>query len=1273
MPDKLRKLRCYMAKIFDSEKRKKRLTAALCAALSVTLSLGVASACKSKTENKNEDEDTASMPTDTQVIKNGNFEFFSEMTKEEIDERRTFINSPANWTFYAGTPSSYTASGIVNADEWDYMTKSSFSLIRDGDRYVEDEDGNKTEAGKGTVKLSDAASAYAVENWDKASLYDRLEFYDFYGIDSESEFELYKDYAYTSIDFEDVKYLREEAGEKLSLYDDAKLSDADGAKQEPGVLMIHNHRTSDDVRGTAQYYTSGTTITLNAGTAAKVSVWVKTMSLYHFGATEDGKNDVPATKRAGAYIGVTNTVGGTTLDQMQIKNINTEGQVEENNGWAQYTVYIRANTFASTTFRIVLGLGQGSSDNRYEAVDGIALFDDVECSVITEAAYLAATEGVKGNTAAENKDPVVPKANICTLTSREADRIFSATQKNTGKLLADRNYALDLQASFERFDFNHYDDVEFGLTKQLSNNREYTSETIDPSLGDNRTTGGRRASVTGKYKLDSLKDAAKNNGFLDQIVKNDFGAKYPFAEDADIIVLLSTNKAAYSAILPTIEVNANTRMLVSFFVKTSEIRTGKSGASATLVDGDNEVQISAFDSHSAPTVDVDDDTKDIYDGWVQCFFFVENDSDDVKQFHLKLSYGPTAIEGSKASDYTDGYALFANFEIKEDLTKAQYSYASSGSYVQKTTLTDTVTGSDVFDSASASGNSLEDGLAIPTGYKGALSGSNILVSGGEKNPNLEQLASEYGIYTGLLSHEYAENYISGTEAWNKFLNEKAGSTDADVWWKNLFGNNKTAANPAYQPFVMLNTSAKDQPAYGIYATNKATVEANSSSTISVRVKVSANATAYLYLIDASKNPSEGYQRGLSTNLPAVTYWYDDKGNIVDRDPSSDDFDESSIVYTLEENGLYRRVGDESGEYFANLANYDRDEENNYVVKSGTPAFYYNPDDGKAYAYREGDEGNYKFSTPVSALPMNGDIVRYNVTDQPEAVIKVTGSEKNADRWITVNFFVQAGNADKEYRVELWAGARSDNASTAAKENVFPAGGYVFFDRCTTTSPDFHTFLDGVSDAMLSYRDAHNNYPFRAEDPANKGEQLRDKLSAQVARYYAFTFYDSPDYLRYDATKDDEGRGNPWRNYVQSEQEEELSYLYCEDLDGNILERGASINLFLNYEQNDVTVEAVYDEGNDTDNDDNDTDTDDSTNAEQNIWMYLASGVLVAAIVVAIVAVVFRKLWSKRKKHAGPKAKKPQKQRAPKPAKAPEKQEKPQAPEEPTDENDPYNE
>ena len=160
-------------------------------------------------------------------------------------------------------------------------------------------------------------------------------------------FEYYDDYTF-SVDYDDVKnFYDEEASEAL-----VENPGTHGETEGTSVLMIQNQKiTNSTVYGTAQYYTSGSTVTLSAGTAAEVSVWVKTSNLTHY-------EDQPADGRCGAYIGVINTVGGTTLDQMQIKNINTEtlNPDGENNGWVQYTLYVRASTFASSTVTVVSGL-----------------------------------------------------------------------------------------------------------------------------------------------------------------------------------------------------------------------------------------------------------------------------------------------------------------------------------------------------------------------------------------------------------------------------------------------------------------------------------------------------------------------------------------------------------------------------------------------------------------------------------------------------------------------------------------------------------------------------------------------------------------------------------------------------------------------------------------------------------------------------------------------------------------------------------------------------
>ena len=87
-----------MANFSKSKKWKKRIALGLSLSMAAVLSLGIFSACKPKEEEKPEEEDSAAIPADSQLLKNGNFEFYSEMTKEEKD-LRAILNTPTSWSF----------------------------------------------------------------------------------------------------------------------------------------------------------------------------------------------------------------------------------------------------------------------------------------------------------------------------------------------------------------------------------------------------------------------------------------------------------------------------------------------------------------------------------------------------------------------------------------------------------------------------------------------------------------------------------------------------------------------------------------------------------------------------------------------------------------------------------------------------------------------------------------------------------------------------------------------------------------------------------------------------------------------------------------------------------------------------------------------------------------------------------------------------------------------------------------------------------------------
>ena len=64
-----------MAYFNQSGKWKKRTVTGLALALSAVFTLGIFTACTNETDTE-EEEDTAAAKTDTQLIKNGDFEFY---------------------------------------------------------------------------------------------------------------------------------------------------------------------------------------------------------------------------------------------------------------------------------------------------------------------------------------------------------------------------------------------------------------------------------------------------------------------------------------------------------------------------------------------------------------------------------------------------------------------------------------------------------------------------------------------------------------------------------------------------------------------------------------------------------------------------------------------------------------------------------------------------------------------------------------------------------------------------------------------------------------------------------------------------------------------------------------------------------------------------------------------------------------------------------------------------------------------------------------------
>lgn len=1104
----------------------KKTKRALAIALSAALMLAPVTLLSGCGTSEEETENTETTQTDTQRIQNGNFEFYTE------SETTVIVTSPNNWTRSSDSSgsssalSSARASGIVNTNksDWENMTESKTALP--------DEE-------------------TAAELWDEASIYDRLKFYDECDIDSTSDFE---DYVSYNIDIDDVPTC-----ENPGTHDYDGTADSDG---ETNVLMIHNYRS--DGYGTAQKYTAGTQVTLSANTSAKLSVWVKTADLTFNNGTEVSKN-------RGAYISVTQTVGGTTYDPFEIKNIDTSS-VTENNGWQLYTLYLRGDALQSSSFTIVLGLGHGGGNNKFEYVQGYAFFDDVTCEIIDNEAYEAATVSVPS----------------CDTEDEGEDRVFEADN------LSDTVFASDLYRAEDKISSLS---AEIAPTVEKYGNVSYTSV---PSR-DGKVYRGLTLDASSDLLLFESADeirARSGNRYLDKFVTDGLGS-YPFDNSDDMIVLLSAGGAAYTAKVsaPSFKLAPESYLLITFWVKTSEMN-GYTGASASVVDVETKSTITAFDSTTVATVDTDEKT-DLYNGWVKCAFLVANTTKSEKTFSLEFSYGPTTIVGTTNASYLPGYAAFTNFASAK-MSKAEYNAVTTGSYIQTISLYNNTQAlsSTGFDSVIYSDDSaIEEGLGTPQNYTG-VDGGSIYVGGTDYSyANSNENA-------GLLNKAYAQNYWNNNASWITELLRIATSENtsltnalnADNWWNKIIGTSN-------QPLLIVNTV---EQSYG-YIGKSTSISTSTYRAISVKVKVSKGAVAYIYLMDTT-SLTDGYNTPLTLETPTVTYWYDDDNNVCAVDPASDEFDdEKDIVYLYnnnedeDKNGLYRRADGSDDKNYANLSAYEKDDDNNLITADELVAFWYNPEDGAYYARYDDETGVY--SVPVTDF----DHAYARYTQQKAECYTVVDGDDVANKWVTVNFFIHTGSESKNYRLEVFSGSRDGSVKSEA-------GSYVMFDTVATAdlSENYSGLLTDAIDAINENK------------PTDYTED--DVKWYDDAIYYTFTYRDTNDYLRYDEELDTEDEGDLYADYVQSSYAETVAYLYYEDRTSS--DEEYTFTTFVDFSPLETTVTPS---SSDTD-DDTDTDTDTATEPEYNVWLFASSIVLAVVLVIVLVLLLVKKIAKRVKMH-----------------------------------------
>lgn len=1415
-----------MAKNHYKFKKTKKAFIAVLLATAVSCT-GLAAACANDS-----DDNTDSTPKkeDTQLLKNGDFEFFNTPSEEALkkDKAEYLIKTPVSGTWSSGGDSSNTKSGIIGTTDtaWNALTDSELAakldynddLSSSADDYI-DYNGMKSRdilyrdtyaalLGANKIKEDGIINEQGYEKYfgivdgkiGGKPVYRNGEDGEYYfeqPVERDGEWyigdlrvfqnpddkEFYRDESYTfcmsvrtqlienpgthynivkgendalstTIDGTAYDVHEDDYGNYYYYTGNTVSEDVDDKNYISNVLMLHNYPTDSNYNGIHQYYTSQS-ITLEANTAAEISVWVKTGNLkFARGYSQLNEED------RGAYIEVNQTISGNTVDSFKIKAINTEKILADNtglssditnNGWIKYTVYVEACDFGESTLTLNLGLGQ--ADN-YEKLNGYAFFDDVQ---VKKFVNLDAEDcSYKAN---ETK---IDASTTCTLTSDKEEKIFVAdkayTDRNLGRYTdkirnsQDFHYLLNLtSASAETNQIVFGTNVTAALTTEKSatgklyasakelklseemlqksginitrnnNGNEYTltKELKNPRITDNDTLGAF------PYNETAFAGSIFSNLLAENLTAE--GAALP-GYTGNLLVMHSRYGAAYTS---SIEDNAfklagGEHLILSFWVKTSDMK-GKTAATLVITDTNDDKNTTSFTiDTTGHTTDVAGE-EDIYNGWVQCFFFVANDTATEQQFKIDFQFGNTTIKGT--ANYYYGWSAIADMQVLK-VDEDVYNLTSAGTSSQKfafTADTDEVSGVE-FDSASGT-SEIKNGVVNASNYDG-YNGASSSVTDSSYRKNYDGKNTNYETnnngdvtrFAGLINKTHFDNYNNKGDIIKAFGGADS-FTDALAAWESVFG--KTC----YQPLIIVNNlrsyveqaeateenyknyyveaedgysgseatfeangklyrKVRDDEAfdenteyysesdivkvanYGFVGTPK-TISASSYEAVSVKVKVSGNATAYIYLVDDTTHKVLGYA------TPAYTYYYDDEGNVLNDnfDGMTEEEHKSAIVYTLRKDGLFN--GKEDGKVYANLGNYKKlykysdNESKDFFDENGENITYdnlktlnfgekYYSDSNKTseaahflinsegknlYEYKNGayyyivSDGDEYVTSDVEVNNFDSTYARYvsekNYGEYAVAV-NANNAAKDADGWVTVNFFIHTGSEELKYRLELWSGERGSTGVDV--DGNYESGAVAFDYSAITVSENEYTGI--LNDYELEIREKYinllkaNNIEIPEDDIdrtdlAYYEKLVTEKISAEEvkklqneygydAKYYAYTLYDSESYVPFNAETAKDGETGYDYSITDEISNEKIAYFTYTNKEMH------SVDVFADYSAVQQNIEM-----NSVDDDDDSSDDDDNNAGEA--WLLVSSIVLLVAILITLVSLLLRDVFKKHRR------------------------------------------
>lgn len=703
------------------------LSLVLCCSLALTAACGSGSTGSSSSSSSSADETV--YPTDYQSVTNGDFEFSTFKTEDTSFP----VSSSIGWTLSRpsylsnSAPTSKYSSGIVNTEKTAYeKIAEKAGFAKDGDEY-----------------------------YNPGTPYDD--------------------------GLVDYDYVVRPDGDEEFVNDD-KLP-MKGSK----ILMIHNE--TDDGEGTAQKFTSSSSLSLTKGTYGKISLWVKTYGL----SSAYDRDDF------GAYVAIENTVS-SSLSPVIVKGINTDGN------WVKYSFYLAANDLTDSSFKIILGLGFGNSGKlKNEFVQGFAYFDDVTFTEISASDY-------------ENAETI---DELCLFDGGESvdeDNLIVTAKngavKNENKAFSHEVYAISHLGG-------DYSSVDFG--------GNVTSGAADKNGAD----------VSVSEAINAVNDSAfvsDDDKIVAPVAISDGKAVYAIKNDAK-----DNTKGDFEYTTSAFTVGSGEYFAYTFFVKSYLERTTRTGLTITVNDLGKE-GTSEYDHATTSLVSnlcTNDYENESYNNWRKYTVLISNTvdvaaGDTDRNFSLTFSFGN---DDGDNWDKAKGYVIIAGFECKQ-LSETEYNFANTTDAVKVALTADLPNG---VESDSSSSDTY--------GFTYATVDTSIVKNGGVASNvlNYTGVVGNSHAVGGPEDNKYSADGVLAGVINTKGLVEggDAGLSDEQIAEINNLG--KADGNDYLQPLMINNTKAAS---YGFYGSS-ATLSANSVTLYTITVKPLGNAKAFVYLADAN--------------------------------------------------------------------------------------------------------------------------------------------------------------------------------------------------------------------------------------------------------------------------------------------------------------------------------------------------------------------------------------------------------------------------------------